>query len=480
MSHRIAAAAEQSEIGLCLLPVHYQFGGCDGRALAGQLRCCDSSRDKFPQMMRRRQFHDVGLAASPAPGLADAPTEAKVAGLTTRPRIITTFETELDPFDFSELDGGHLVLFRKVWREGKRYIQGLLIDRGPFLAALVEEPFRTTALARMSNLLVASGSGLVATFDGRATERSLSSSPELGGAMLYRTPLAAPLSSLALEFRINQLPAGPGAKVVAFAGAALAMVLCAGFWLAYRLGLRQIALARQQQDFVSAISHELKTPLTSIRMYGELLREGWASEERRRTYYEYIVEEIERLSRLIANVLQLARMTRSEVEPDLKPVLVETLLDGVRSKISTQVERAGFTLEIECEPDAGATRLLVDTDLLSQIVINLVDNALKFSAQAEHKTVELRCRLLGDGFLELAVRDHGPGVAKDQMKKIFALFYRTENELTRETVGTGIGLSLVHQLAQSMGGRVEVVNADPGAEFRVRLPAAREDRTSTG
>ena len=93
---------------------------------------------------------------------------------------------------------------------------------------------------------------------------------------------------------------GRGAGVIIWVSAILALVLSVGVGLMYRLGARQIDLARQQQDFVSAVSHELKTPLTSIRMYGEMLREGWATEERKMTYYDYIFHESERLSRLIS------------------------------------------------------------------------------------------------------------------------------------------------------------------------------------
>jgi len=99
-------------------------------------------------------------------------------------------------------------------------------------------------------------------------------------------------------------------------------------------------------------------------------------------------------------------------------------------------------------------------------MINLVDNAIKFSSNSEQKQVDLGCRIQ-QGRLQISVRDYGPGIAKDQMKKIFKLFYRSENELTRETVGTGIGLSLVQQLASAMQGEVDVVNCDPGVEFRV-------------
>ena len=238
----------------------------------------------------------------------------------------------------------------------------------------------------------------------------------------------------------------------------------------YRLGLRQIVLAQQQQDFVSAVSHELKTPLTSIRMYGEMLREGWASEDKRQSYYDFIYEESERLTRLINNVLQLARMTRNDLHIELKTYPVAQLMDTVRSKISTQVDRAGFVLVLDCPEHCRDSKLQVDADYFIQVIINLVDNALKFSSKATKRQVDIQCQKLRDGNLQISVRDYGPGVPKDQMRKIFRLFYRTENELTRETIGTGIGLALVNQLVMAMQGKVDVVNQEQGAEFRVSLP----------
>ena len=177
------------------------------------------------------------------------------------------------------------------------------------------------------------------------------------------------------------------------------------------------------------------------------------------------------MSRLIENVLQLARLTRSSQRFDSRRYTVAEIMDLVKSKIATQVERAGFVLSLSNEAPPE-TELVVDADCFTQIVINLVDNALKFSADAERKIVEIACRGESDGTLLFTVRDYGPGVPKNQMKKIFELFYRPANELTRETVGTGIGLALVHQLASAMGGRVDVRNREPGAEFRVSIPSA--------
>ena len=201
-------------------------------------------------------------------------------------------------------------------------------------------------------------------------------------------------------------------------------------------------------------------------MYGEMLREGWASEEKKNEYYDFIHDESERLSRLINNVLQLARMTRNDLQVELKPISINELMDTVRSKISTQVERAGFSCHIEYDQNTGDNTLRLDQDYFTQIIINLVDNALKFSAKAENKTIDIGCDVLSDNTVVFKVRDYGPGIKKDQMKKIFKLFYRSENELTRETVGTGIGLALVNPLAVAMQGKIDVVYVEPGAEFR--------------
>ncbi len=385
---------------------------------------------------------------------------------------IRTFESELDPFELSLLDETHLVMYRKVWRDGQRWVQGALVDWKPFLDATVGSAFRSSTVSTFSNLVHAWQDQVSVVYEGRSSPRYLTraSSEAMSGALLYRTRLTDPMSDLELLFTVTRMPAGPGARVVALVAAALALVLIGGVIVMYHLGCREIDLARQQQDFVAAVSHELRTPLTSIRMYGEMLREGWTSEEKKRGYYDFIVQESERLSRLIANVLQLARMTRNDATLELRDLSVGELLDGVRSKVASQIEQAGFELAVTAPDSLNAVHLQVDPDGFSQIFINLVDNALKFSRDAEVKRIELKVESDATGRkLRFVVRDHGPGIARDQMKKIFRLFYRSENELTRETVGTGIGLALVHQLAASMHASVEVRNADPGAAFELEF-----------
>lgn len=383
---------------------------------------------------------------------------------------ISTFQSEVSPYDFRLLESGHFVLFRQVWKDRQRYIQGVLIEEATFVQQAVGAAFSNTALYDMSDLVVAYQGNVLAQINGRDSSYP-AEDEDLSGALLYRARLTAPLDPLELIFSVNRLPSGAGGPLLAWVTGILVLVSLVGFFIMYRYGMRQIELARQQQDFVSAVSHELKTPLTSIRMYGEMLKEGWAEEDKRQTYYTYIYDESERLSRLIANVLQLARMSRNELQVETHTVGVAELMDMARSKVESQIERSGFQVRFQTDLDLTDRSVDVDADAFTQIVINLVDNALKFSRSAETRVIEIAARSHRDQVM-LSVRDYGPGVPREQMKKIFKLFYRLENELTRETVGTGIGLALVHQLCRAMGGSVDVINCEPGAEFRVFFPSS--------
>ncbi|MET0064252.1 MAG: ATP-binding protein, partial [Candidatus Thiodiazotropha endolucinida] len=429
-----------------------------------QQRMAPKAKAGVAKRTPRKEQSALPEPESPAtpPATMAAPQASKPA-----PLRIRTFESEIDPFEMSLLDSGHIVLYRKVWRDNRRYIQGMLVEQSAFLSGVMETGFRDTSLAQMSELITAYQGNLLTAFSATTGEPYQSGTEELHGALLYQTRLTAPFNDLEMIFTIQHLPAGPGGAVVIWIAVILFLLLGGGFYAIYRLGVGQINLISQQQDFVSAVSHELKTPLTSIRMYGEMLREGWVVEDKKRDYYDYIHDESERLTRLINNVLQLARMTRNGLQVQLKPVSAGELMDLIGSKIESQTARAGFDLKLNASPDCASRTLQVDPDYFTQIIINLVDNAIKFSAKAEKKAIDIECLTQQDSRVVFKVRDYGPGIAKDQMKKIFKLFYRSENELTRETVGTGIGLALVSQLTTAMEGSVDVVNMEPGVEFRV-------------
>ena len=383
---------------------------------------------------------------------------------------IEIFESEIDPFEFSLLQTGQFVLYRKAWRNDHRYIQGILVESKQFLQNIIRPLFQDTTLAQVSDLSVAYNNDVLTLLTGRQSSRYYSSTTQVKGELLYRTRLSAPFNDVEIIFSAHTLPAGPGGRIITWTAIVLFIILCIGFLLMYRMGARQIALARQQQDFVSAVSHELKTPLTSIRMYGEMLREGWAPDDKKKSYYDFIYYESERLSRLIQNILQLAHMTRNDLNIELTTISVSELIDTIRSKVTSQVERNNFQLNLDCDENLADSKLEIDTDYFSQIIINLVDNAIKFSSDAETKQIDIKCIHAGTDRISFSIRDYGPGIEKSQLKKIFTLFYRTENELTRKTVGTGIGLALVHQLTTAMNGEIDVITQNPGTMFSITFP----------
>ena len=231
----------------------------------------------------------------------------------------------------------------------------------------------------------------------------------------------------------------------------------------------QVALSRKKDDFISAVSHELRTPLTSIRMYTEMLEKDWVkTDAKRREYYTTMRTESERLTRLIENVLDFSRIQRGKKRYDFTVGDVNECIGQVADTMHPYVERARFVLEKQFEEmDAFA----FDRDAVVQIIINLVDNALKYAKDSQDKRIIIRTRQQKD-YAVIEVEDHGPGIPRSQQKKIFDAFYRCQDESTRQNTGTGLGLALVKRFAEAHDGFVEVASVKPtGVLFRVALNA---------
>ena len=240
----------------------------------------------------------------------------------------------------------------------------------------------------------------------------------------------------------------------------------------WRNARAQLKLAQKKDDFISAVSHELRTPLTSIRMYSEMLEKNWVkSQDKAAEYYRNMRQESERLSRLIENVLDFSRIQRGRKKYSFCVGDLNECVAKVVEMMSPHAAQKGFTIRAELgriEPSA------FDGDAVTQIVVNLLDNAIKYARNAEDKTIIVRTG--NDArFVLIEVEDRGPGVPHRQRKKIFEQFYRAGAETTRETTGTGLGLALVKKFAEAHNGFVEILNAKPtGAIFRVALAIHKE------
>ena len=227
----------------------------------------------------------------------------------------------------------------------------------------------------------------------------------------------------------------------------------------------QAFLNRKKNDFISAITHELKAPLTSIIMYTEMLCEGWAK-GKEETYYRYIHCESERLSRLIKNVLDYSGIERGVFMLKKGHLQLDQFLEETLEPLRLWIENNGIELEVEVK---AKPTIAFDKDSLAQVIYNLCDNVVKYGKATLHPP-KLKILIdVEDGHPVLTFYDNGPGVPKEDETKIFKRFYRCENELTRESTGTGLGLSLVKELVEGNGGSVRLYHPSDGLGFGVEV-----------
>ena len=244
-----------------------------------------------------------------------------------------------------------------------------------------------------------------------------------------------------------------------------AIVLFLGSFLVFRGIKRQIQVTRAKSDFVSAVSHELRTPIANIRMYGEMLQMGVPEGEAEKSEsYRAITSETERLSRLIEGVLNYSRIQQGAKVFHVEEIdlidLVRQVIDRTQQGLSEQFE---FQLEIH-----GEERLVrADSDALAQALENLLTNAVKYSPNHRVAQVEVR---FGLRRTEVSVIDKGIGLSRRDRKRIFERFHRVEDELTRKTSGTGLGLTLARDLVRGFGGKIHVKSKlGEGSRFTIVL-----------
>ena len=244
------------------------------------------------------------------------------------------------------------------------------------------------------------------------------------------------------------------------------VVVIAGLFVILIAAYRERRLSNLKSEFVANVSHELKTPLALVRMFGELLQSGRAdSEEKRKQYLSIIVNESDRLNALIENVLDFAKVERGQAAYEFSPGRVaEPVARAVEAcRVRAEREAVALTLTVEDVPE-----LSLDERAIEIAVINLVDNALKYAPEGKRIAVSVRPRA---GGAEVSVADFGPGIAADDRKRIFERFVRGKTSSGKQVRGSGIGLSLVKHIAEAHGGSIAIEDAKPhGSIFTLRLP----------
>jgi signal transduction histidine kinase len=249
-------------------------------------------------------------------------------------------------------------------------------------------------------------------------------------------------------------------------GFVFALLIC-GIILTFRAIAREIKLTQAKSAFVANVSHELKTPLSLIRLFAETLELGRIrSPEKAQEYYRIINNESRRLTQLINNILDFSKIEAGRREYQFADTNLAGIIREVVKSYEYQIIGAGFELHIEVPDNLPAVS--VDRDAIAQALLNLLNNAVKYSP--ETKRLEIKASARNENVI-IEVADSGIGIPRSEQKKIFEKFYRVSNGLVHDTKGSGLGLSIVKHIIEAHGGQISVESlSGRGSRFIVTLP----------
>jgi signal transduction histidine kinase len=412
-----------------------------------------------------------------APAELPVPTERAVMIGTVGWR---TFAAKGDPltrpdFHVEERDPRTHLILRPVTDEASHVVGvvGLVVDERHFETAVLPGAV-ASALASFAadptraSVAVRDGAGRTIGHDGEAPA-------DPPPAQVVRT---RPPSFVFKDWRLEAHTPAPASEALArrqfqmqlALSALLAAAVAAGVLFALQAAARSLRLSQMKSDFVSNVSHELRTPLASIRVFGELLRLGKVdSPDKTRRYGEFIEAESRRLTHLVDNILDLARIESGRKDYRLEPGDLEAVAREVVQSLRPGLEQAGF--EVTWRPgNAPLPSARLDPSAIAQALANLIDNAAKYSATTKHVEVAVERR---GHEAAVVVRDRGMGIPSHELERIFDRFHRVATGVRHDVPGSGIGLAIVRHVAEAHGGRVEVESRiGEGSSFRLVIPLA--------
>lgn len=257
--------------------------------------------------------------------------------------------------------------------------------------------------------------------------------------------------------------------------AVLVILIAAGSYLIWRAVNRELAVARLQSDFVSAVSHEFRTPLTTLRQFNELLtEEDGPTPEKRRVFYQAQSRATERLHRLVESVLDFGRMEAGRRPYHFEPMDAATFAHDVTEEFLRETNGLGFALE--CNSDPGPHPISADAEALSRALWNLLDNAVKYSGSSRDVQV---CVSRTNGSVSIAVRDYGIGIPASEHKSVFQKFVRGAASTSGGIRGTGLGLAMVRHIVEAHRGTVNLESVEgKGSTFTIVLPAGNQENNA--
>lgn len=372
------------------------------------------------------------------------------------------FQVEVAPFQSVSINDDQVYIFRRIAINNQIYRQGFVLLVEPLLHHLIASHFKDQPLAKFTAL--------------QMQRRDLDDKRNIAQAgvtvsasdFTAERVFPAPFDFLGVTLRANSIPSSPARGSLNVALIVLGVFMFFGLLTIYQSARTIVAMSERRSQFVSSVTHELKTPLTNIRMYIEMLEQGIAATpEREQEYLGILGSESARLSGLINNVLELAKLEKKQRQFHMQEGQLADVLNEVETIMAQKLKQDDFALVIRA---IEVPKFLYDRDVLIQILMNLIENSVKFGKKSVTREITITVDSRGDE-IRIAVSDTGPGIPPNALKKVFDDFYRVDNDLTRTTGGTGIGLALVKKFITAMGGSVHATNnSGPGCTITLLLP----------
>jgi len=340
--------------------------------------------------------------------------------------------------------GDTLLLARRARVNGEEYIQGCWLDW---------PGIKTWLLGEIADLLPDASIEAIPRQPDPNDARQLAALPVHLVPGSIPTPPAERLSPIRMSLLI----------------AWLCVLLAAGAVVALLTGT--MSLSERRAAFVSAVTHEMRTPLTTFRMYTEMLTGGMVpNEEKRRRYLDTLRIEAERLSHLVENVLAYARLEKNRAISAAQNVTLAELIARVEKRLAERAAQAGMKLEVSSPEDVCSSTVRVDPSAVEQILFNLVDNACKYAVSTGDRRIQLEA-LPDGGRAAVRVRDYGPGISEHEVRRLFRPFCKSAKDAANSSPGVGLGLALSRRLARHMGGDLQLdQSVNEGACFVLTLP----------
>ena len=400
----------------------------------------------------RKMNLEAAVGAAPPPADVDADESE-------------SFQVEVAPLQAVFLNDAQIFIFRRIMINQKIYRQGFVLMVNDFLEHLSQTYFRTQPMAGFAGLR------LSVVDQGRQADAVEAGPFSKNSDFILNRGFPSPFSFLKATLTCSQIPRSAGRRTLNIMLIVLAVIVLIGLFAIYQSARAIEDLSERRSQFVSSVTHELKTPLTNIRMYIEMLEQGIAkSPDREQEYFRILDSEGARLSRLINNVLEMSKLERKQRHLNLQTGSLAEVVAEVETVMAEKLKQDGFSLIVA---PGDIPPFKYDREVMIQVLINLIENSMKFGKSASEHNIYIRTRLEGS-HVKIMVSDTGPGIPRQALKKIFNDFYRVENSLTRTTRGTGIGLALVKKFVQLMGGTVTAANnSGPGCTITISLPVCK-------